>query len=68
MSAGLPCIVSRIRGNVDLIEEGKGGYLCEPDDVDGFKNRIGELMFKSKKKTEFSKFNRERITFLILKK
>ena len=67
MSAGLPCIVSRIRGNVDLIEEGKGGYLCEPDDVDGFKNRIGELMFKSKKKTEFSKFNRERITFFDVK-
>lgn len=67
MSAGLPCIVSRIRGNVDLIEEGKGGYLCEPDDVDGFKNRIGELMFKSKKKTEFSKFNRERITFFDIK-
>ena len=53
MSAGLPCIVSRIRGNVDLIEEGKGGYLCEPDDVDGFKNRIGELMFKSKRKLSF---------------
>lgn len=68
MSAGLPCIVSRIRGNVDLIEEGKSGYLCEPDDVDGFKNRIGELMFKSKKKTEFSKFNRERITFFDIKK
>ena len=67
MSAGLPCIVSRIRGNVDLIEEGKGGYLCEPDDVDGFKNRIGELMFKSKKKTEFSKFNRDRITFFDIK-
>lgn len=67
MSAGLPCIVSRIRGNVDLIEEGKGGYLCEPDDEDGFKNRIGELMFKSKKKTEFSKFNRERITFFDIK-
>ena len=67
MSAGLPCIVSRIRGNVDLIEEGKGGYLCEPDDVDGFKNRIGKLMFKSKKKTEFSKFNRERITFFDIK-
>lgn len=67
MAVGLPCIVSRIRGNVDLIEEGKGGYLCEPDDVDGFKNRIGELIFESKKKTEFSKFNRERITSFDIK-
>ena len=36
MSAGLPCVVSKIRGNVDLIEEGKGGYLCDPDSVDEF--------------------------------
>lgn len=36
MSAGLPCVVSKIRGNVDLIEEGKGGYLCNPDSVDDF--------------------------------
>ncbi len=29
MASGLPCIVSKIRGNVDLVEEGEGGYLCE---------------------------------------
>ena len=27
MSAGLPCVVSEIRGNVDLIDS-KGGFLC----------------------------------------
>lgn len=32
MANGLPCIVSKIRGNTDLIDEGKGGYLCAPDD------------------------------------
>ena len=36
MAAGLPCVVSKIRGNVDLIDEGKGGYLFDPTDVDGF--------------------------------
>lgn len=36
MAAGLPCVASKIRGNVDLIDEGKGGYLFEPTDVDGF--------------------------------
>lgn len=36
MSAGLPCVVSKIRGNVDLIEDGKGGYLCDPSSVDEF--------------------------------
>jgi len=28
MASGLPCIVSDIRGNVDLIEHEKGGFLC----------------------------------------
>ena len=28
MAASLPCVVSKIRGNVDLIEDSKGGYLC----------------------------------------
>ncbi len=35
MAAGLPCVVSKIRGNVDLVDT-KGGYLCKPDDVDAF--------------------------------
>jgi len=40
MAAGLPCIVSRIRGNVDLIEDGKGGFLCVPHDADAFARAI----------------------------
>ena len=36
MSAGLPCVVSRIRGNIDLIQDRKGGFLCEPYDVSAF--------------------------------
>ncbi len=34
MSSGLPCIVSKIRGNVDLIDENEGGFLCDPTDSD----------------------------------
>ncbi len=40
MASGLPCVASKIRGNVDLIEDGKGGYLRDPDDVDGFAEAI----------------------------
>lgn len=43
MASGLPCIVSKIRGNVDLIEDGFGGYLCEPNDVEAFAKYIGVL-------------------------
>lgn len=36
MAAGMPCVVSCIRGNVDLIQEGVNGFLCAPDNVDEF--------------------------------
>jgi len=35
MAAGLPIVCSLIRGNTDLIDDGKGGYLIDPDDIDG---------------------------------
>ena len=49
MAAGLPCVVSKIRGNVDLISE-DGGFLCEPDDVNLFYDAIKELLDKNKRK------------------
>ena len=30
MASGLPCIVSRIRGNIDMVDEGKGGLYFNP--------------------------------------
>ena len=32
MASGVPCMVSRIRGNTDLVDE-KGGILFSPDDA-----------------------------------
>lgn len=40
MTSGLPVICSNIRGNSDLVEEGKGGYLIKPDNIQGFTNAI----------------------------
>lgn len=36
MAAGLPVICSNIRGNTDLIADGEGGFLHNPEDVGGF--------------------------------
>ena len=44
MAAGMPCVASDIRGNVDLIEHGKGGLLCEAGYVKGFQNAISRLI------------------------
>ena len=44
MAMGLPCIVSKIRGNVDLIEDGIGGYLCESNNLTEFTNSLRKLI------------------------
>lgn len=43
MAKGLPALVSRIRGNVDLIEEGRGGILVSPKNPDEFADGIRRL-------------------------
>lgn len=40
MASGLPCIVSAVRGNRDLIENGKGGFWAKPDSADEFAEKI----------------------------
>ena len=46
MASGLPCITSRIRGSVDLINE-NSGFLVETYDVDGFVRALLELFGNS---------------------
>lgn len=43
MASGLPVICSNVRGNKDLIEEGKGGYLVEPNNTEEFQRFISLL-------------------------
>jgi len=43
MIAELPCVVSDIRGNVDLIENGKGGFLCSLHNLNEFAEKIDYL-------------------------
>lgn len=44
MAAGLPIICSSIRGNVDLIENGNGGFLHHPNDIDKFSASIENMI------------------------
>ncbi len=43
MASGLPCIATAIRGNTDLITDGKNGLLVPPKDVAGFAEGILRL-------------------------
>ncbi len=61
MANGLPCVASSIRGNVDLIENGKGGYLCAPTDADGFAAALSTLAGDAALREEMRAYNLEKI-------
>ena len=57
MSVGLPVVCSQIRGNVDLIENGQGGFLYDCHDVEGFADGMQKIVFGKGK--EMGKINIE---------
>jgi len=61
MDAGLPCIVSNIRGNVDLIEDGSGGYLRSPSDITGYAEIIEKLAMDKKLRRSLGTTNKEKV-------
>lgn len=48
MASGLPCVVSRIRGNVDLISENKNGCFFSPMSEDGAVKAIRRVIKMNK--------------------
>ena len=44
MDTGLPVICSKIRGNSDLVKDDEGGYLVNPNDIDGFHKAITRVI------------------------
>ncbi len=47
MSVGMPCLVSKIRGNTDLIEEGKGGFFFNSKDATTLVTEIARILDES---------------------
>lgn len=62
MAMSLPVVCSKIRGNVDLIEDGKGGYLINPSDIDGFADAVTNLYNNPRLRSDFGFYNSGRIT------
>lgn len=60
MSFGLPCVVSNVRGNRDLIVSGEGGFIAEPEDAKAFSIEIENIFNDKELYDKFSKFNKER--------
>lgn len=61
MACGLPIVASKIRGNIDLVDSEQGGYLVEPNDVEGFVNSIKDLMNDSQKQEKMRRYNLNKI-------
>lgn len=61
MASGLPCIVSNIRGNTDLMLNEKNGYLINPDDFIGFGKSIKKLVDNSELRKSMSEESLQRI-------
>lgn len=57
MACGLPIVASAIRGNTDLIDPGKGGYLVAPDDADGFAAAIRTILSDRKALEQMKQYN-----------
>lgn len=68
MASGLPCIVSKIRGNIDLIEDGKGGYLCDLKDKHGFVTNLNCLIKDKNLRRSMGIRNKETIKNYDIKK
>jgi len=58
MAAGLPCIASRIRGNVDLIVDGKGGILCDVNNIDQYADAISKIALDNNMRVNMGEYNR----------
>ena len=61
MASGVPVICSKIRGNVDLIDDGKGGILCGVDSVDDYVKGIRNLIDNGQMRREFVQYSDKKI-------
>ncbi len=61
MAVGLPCVVSNIRGNIDLIDNEKGGFLCDVNDSQSFANAINKLSINPQLRFDMGNYNKEHI-------
>lgn len=60
MSCGKPVVAANCSSLPELVVDGKGGYLCEMDNVENFVERIRHLAFDAELRKKMGMFNRKR--------
>lgn len=68
MNFGLPVVTSDVRGNRDLIENGKGGYVCGADDSGKFAEKIMTLANNPGLRKQFGEYNKNQCDKYTLEK
>lgn len=67
MAIGLPIIASNIRGNNDLIEDSKGGYLVTDTNPDEYSSKVKLLINNPNLMSNFGQFNTKKIELFDIK-
>lgn len=62
MAAGLPIVGSDVGGIGNNVEDGQNGFLCEPNDVDGFASAILTLASDPELRARFGDSGRKIVT------
>ncbi len=61
MSCGLPVVASDCSSLPELIDDGKGGFLCPVGDVEGFAEKIHLLAESPRLRREMGEYNRAKV-------
>ncbi len=59
MAAGKAVVCSNIRGNTDLMSDGVGGFLLDPDDMDGFARALQTLLQDHAQRAQMGAHNQQ---------
>lgn len=68
MRAGLPVVAKKIRGNVDLIEDGCGGILVTNGNAAEYKDAVMQLKNAKQHSQQMGEWNRKRIIHFSVEK
>jgi sugar transferase (PEP-CTERM/EpsH1 system associated) len=54
MASGLPCVVTDVGGNPEVVVNGRGGFLFTPEDAAGLAQRLQDLIAQDDLRAEFA--------------
>ncbi len=59
MAAGVPVVTSNVCGMPYMVDEGKAGFLTDPEDVDAIEDRLGRLLGDDALRREMGAYARQ---------